>query len=199
VRTGAELMWPHQNCEFQADWARPNGFEDGLFIRLTGAPLVASPAVATPRRPDPFDTAERVALVHGLVPHLQQALRTQYHLEDLSHRSSELAGASEAVRHGIVVVASDHRMVYSNSAAQRILRADDGLRIRPARIEAATLRSDSQLQYGVDRALTAESADRCGSSFLCARPSGRRPYVVHVLPLDETTFASPRPQHNTGP
>ena len=42
VRTGAELMWPHQECEFQADWARPNGFVDGLFIRLTGAPSTMS-------------------------------------------------------------------------------------------------------------------------------------------------------------
>ena len=58
-----------------------------------------------------------------LVPHLQQALRTQYHLDDLSNRSNDLAGASEAVRHGIVVVAPGHRVVYTNSAADRILRA----------------------------------------------------------------------------
>jgi DNA-binding CsgD family transcriptional regulator len=195
VRTGTELMWPHQDCEFQVDWARRNGFEDGLFIRLTDAPSATSLAVATSRRSAPFDTAERVALVHRLVPHLQQALRTQYHLEDLSHRSNDLAGASEAVRHGIVVVARGHRVVYTNSAADRILCADDGLRIRPARIEAGSLRADAQLQHSIDRALASNKADRCGNSFLCVRPSGRRPYIVHVLPLDETTFASPQPQN----
>jgi DNA-binding CsgD family transcriptional regulator/PAS domain-containing protein len=195
VRTGTELMWPHQNCEFQTDWARRNGFEDGLFIRLTGAPSATSLAVATSMRSAPFDTAERVALARRLVPHLQQALRTQYHLEDLGHRGNDLAGASEAVRHGVVVVTRGHRVVYTNSAAERILRADDGLRNRSTRIEAGSLRVDAQLQHGIDRALASNNADGCGSSFLCARPSERRPYVVHVLPLDETTFASPPAQN----
>ncbi|HYO01016.1 MAG TPA: hypothetical protein VET27_03550 [Mycobacterium sp.] len=26
VRTGTELMWPHSDGEFEADWTRPNGF-----------------------------------------------------------------------------------------------------------------------------------------------------------------------------
>ena len=171
----------------------PNGFEDGA-PRFTDAPSATTLAVATLRRSDPFDTAERVALVHRLVPHLQQALRTQYHLDDLSHRSDDLAGASEAVRHGIVVVARGHRVVYTNSAAERILRADDGLRIRPARIEAGSLRADAQLQHSIDRALASDKADGCGNSFLCVRPSGRRPYIVHVLPLDEKTFLTPVPE-----
>jgi DNA-binding CsgD family transcriptional regulator len=60
---------------------------------------------------------------------------------------------------------------------------------------ASKLRADARLQHVIDRALASNGADGCGNSFLCVRPSGRRPYIVHVLPLDETAFASPRPQN----
>ena len=191
VRPGAELMWPYEQCEFVADWARPNGFEDGMFIRLNDPPVTTSLALATPKRSDRFDTAENVALVHRLVPHLQQALRMQVHLDDLAHRSGDLAGASEAVREAIVVVARGRRPVYSNSAADRILRSDDGLRIRKGRIEAATPRADAQLRHSIVRALDPDGLDIWGGSFTCGRPSGRRSYIVHVLPIDQTTVASP--------
>ncbi len=194
VRTGAELMWPNENCEFNADWALPNGFEDGLFIRLTDTPSAMSLALATSRRCERFDTTDHVALLHHLVPHLQQAVRTQYRLEDLSHQSNDLAAASEAVTQGIVIVAQGRRAVYTNVAADHILRSDDGLRTRRGCIEAGSRRGDTQLQYSIDCALTRDGADRCGRSFLCARPSGRRPYIVHVLPLVQTTFAWPSSQ-----
>lgn len=192
VRTGAELMWPHQNCEFQADWARPNGFVDGMFIRLTGAPSTMSLAVAASKRSDRFDTAERVALMLCLVPHLQQALRTQDRLEDLSHQGNGLVEASEAVIHGIVIVRPGGRVVYTNSAADRILHSDDGLQIRGGILEAAMLRTDLLLQRSIGRAFTPDSFEICGGSLFCVRPSGRRPFVIHVLPIDQTTFASPQ-------
>jgi DNA-binding CsgD family transcriptional regulator/PAS domain-containing protein len=194
LRTGAELIWPHEHSEFHIDWARPNGFQDGLFIRLTRTPWTTCLAVATSKQSDPFDTAERVGLMRQLVPHLQQALRTQEHLEDLTRRSNDLAEACEWLRHGIIVVGPGSRVVYANSAADRMLRSDDGLRTRVGRLETEYVCADSQLQHSASRALTRDSADRSGGSFLCPRPSGRRPYVIHVLPLDQTTYPSPRSQ-----
>lgn len=35
VRTGPEIVVPNRNPEFYNDWMRPNGMEDGLFVRLT--------------------------------------------------------------------------------------------------------------------------------------------------------------------
>lgn len=192
LRTGTELISPHEDSEFHIDWARPNGFQDGLFVRLTRAAATTCLAVATSRKSDPFDTAERVALMRQLVPHLQQALRMQEHLEDLTSRSNDLVEACEWLRHGIVVIGSGSRVEYTNSAAERMLRSDDGLRTRIGRLETEYPWANRQLQHGADRALARDNADSSGGSFLCARPSGQRPYVIHVLPLDETTFASPR-------
>ncbi|AFM19646.1 DNA-binding protein with HTH domain [Mycolicibacterium chubuense NBB4] len=192
VRTGAELMWPYQRREFQAEWARPNGLEDGLFVRLTGGSSVTTLAIATVKRSERFDNSERIALINRLVPHFQQALRMRAHLDELEIRSADCLEASEWVRHGIVITAPDRRVVSCNSAAERILSSTDGLRIRNGRIEADLPHVDTQLQRSLQEALTLNGSDTWGGSFPCARPSGRRPYVIHVAPIDQTTFASPR-------
>lgn len=192
VRPGAELMWPYERCEFATDWARPNGFEDGMFVRLSDSPSATSLALATPKRSERFDTGENVALAKRLAPHFEQALRMQAHVSGLTHRGSDLAWASETVRQAIVIVAPGSRPIYTNPAAERVLRSDDGLRICKGRFEAATRRADAKLQKGIAAALNPQTLDIWGGSFVCARPSGRRPYIVHVLPIDHRTVASPR-------
>lgn len=189
VRTGAELMRPYQHCEFQIDWARPNGLDDGLFVRLTNGPAVASLAIARVKKSDRFDSPEHLALIDCLSTHLQQALRMQGRLEDLDHRSGDLARASEAVSHGIVIV-KGRRAVYVNSAAERVLCAGDGLRIDNGCIKAEARCADAELERSIGRASDLDGCDIWGGSFLCARTSGRRPYILHVLPIEPNPVAA---------
>jgi len=183
LRTGTELIAPRPNSEFHADWIRPNEFEDGLFVRLTGAPRPTCFVVAAPRRTESFDTSDGVKLMGGLVPHLQQALRTQDKLAALAESAVELAGALEVVRHGVIIVAGEHLVINLNSAAERIVRAEDGLCMRSGRIAATSTRAEQELHCAIQNALTGEpSTVRTGQSLTCFRPSGKRPYVIHVLP-----------------
>lgn len=174
VRTRAELTWSLEDSEIVTDWCRPYGFRDGLFVRLTGTPLTISLALATSQQSGPFDTAEHIALLHRLIPHLQQALRMGEHLDELHCRSADLAYASEFLRHGIIILAPRSQVLYTNPAADRILREDDGVRAQIARIESEDVRVDTR---------------RSGGSFLWPRPSGRRPYIIHVLPLPQGAVA----------
>jgi len=183
VRTGSELMPLVQKTEFYEDWLHPLGIDDGLFVRITGGPRSASLIVAAPRRSGSFDTPERMQLVSGLVPHFHQALRTQDQLAALANSNVELAGALEVVRHGITIVAGRHLVINLNSAAERILRAEDGLCMRSGSIAATSARADEELHCAIQNALAGErSTARWGRSLTCFRPSGKRPYVVHVLP-----------------
>src|SRR4029077_3401084 len=77
VRAGGELIAAKPTTEFHADWIRPYGLEDGLFVRLKSGTTTSCFVVASPRRSESFATPERVKLMSGLVPHLRQALRTQ--------------------------------------------------------------------------------------------------------------------------
>ena len=183
VRTGSELMPLVQRTEFYEDWLRPLAIEDGLFVRLTSGPGPACLIVAAPKRSESFDTPQRVKLLNGLVPHLQQAVRTQDKLAALADRAVELAGALEVVRRGVIIVAGEHRVINLNSAAERIVRAEDGLCMRSGRIAATSMRADQELRRAIHNALAAEcSTVRAGESLTCARLSGKRPYVIHVLP-----------------
>jgi DNA-binding CsgD family transcriptional regulator len=122
-------------------------------------------------------------LMSGLVPHLQQSLRTQDKLAALADSAVELAGALEVVRRGVITVAGEHLVINLNSAAERILRAEDGLCMRSGRIAATSTHADQELQGAVHKALAGEpSTVRTGQSLTCFRPSGKRPYVIHVLP-----------------
>jgi DNA-binding CsgD family transcriptional regulator len=183
VRTGSEVIAPYRRLEFYVDWMRPNGIEDGLFVRLTGEPRPACFIVAAAGRTESFDTPERMKLVSGLVPHLQQALRTQDKLAVLADRTVELAGVLEVVRHGVIIVAGEHLVINLNSAAERILRAEDGLYMQSGRIAATSTRAEQELHSAIQNALAGEpSTIRTGRSLTCVRPSGKRPYVIHVLP-----------------
>lgn len=183
VRTGSELMPLVRRSEFYEDWLRPLDIDDGLFVRLTDGLRPASLIIAAPRRSESFGTPERVKLVSGLVPHFQQALRTQEKLAALADRAVELAGVLEIVRHGIVIVTDDHLVINLNSAAERILRTGDGLHVRSGRIAAASTRAEEELLCGLRDALADERFTvRKGRSLTCSRPSGKRPYIIHVLP-----------------
>lgn len=194
VRTGTELMPLVRKSEF-CDWLRPLDIDDGLFVRLTGGPTPVCFMVGAPRRTEAFDTPERVQLISGLVSHLQQALRTQDKLAALAECTGELADALEVVRHGVVVVAGEHLVTNLNSAAERILRAEDGLAIRSGRIAATTAHADQELHCAVQDALVAERLTvRTGRSLTCVRPSGKRPYIIHVQPPFPRNGDEPRRQ-----
>jgi DNA-binding CsgD family transcriptional regulator/PAS domain-containing protein len=187
VRTGLELMNPRTRREFHGDWLRRIDVDDGLFVRLTDGPRPTCLVVGGLRGTESFDTPDRVKLVGGLVPHLQQALRAQSNLTALTQSNTDLVGALEAVRHGIIIVGPDWWVINLNTAAERILRAEDGLQMRSTTIAATSMPADRKLQRALHDALNHDgSRVRGGLSFVCERPSGKRPYVVHVLPLHHT-------------
>jgi DNA-binding CsgD family transcriptional regulator len=193
VRTGPEVVFPNRNVEFHADWMRPNELEDGLFVQLSESPRPTYFIVCTSDGSGSFGDPERVKAMNGLVVHLQQALRTQNKLTELANNNGALAGALEAVSHGIVIVGREGRVLNLNSAAENILRAEDGLGHRHGCIAATRIPTDHELRRAVACALADGTTDvPTGQAFICARPSGKRPYVIHVLPLsrpasDETS------------
>jgi DNA-binding CsgD family transcriptional regulator len=187
IRTGSELVALKAGSEFDADWMRRHQMDDGLFVRLTDGAMPTCFLVAAPKRSESFDTPERVKLVSALIPHLQQSLRTRDKLASLAQHTVDLVGALEAVRHGVIIVGSGWWVINLNTAAERILRAEDGLKMSATRIAATGMRADHKLNRALHAALIDNGSQiRSGRSFVCERPSGKRPYVVHVLPLHHT-------------
>jgi DNA-binding CsgD family transcriptional regulator len=188
IRSGQPLVALKARSEFDADWMRPHHMDDGLFVRLTDGSAPTCFLVAAPKRSAPFDTAERVKFMSALVPHLQQAFRTQDHLKDFAQGASDIARAVDSVRHGIAVVDAGAAVIHLNSAAERILKCRDGLYIRSGHIEPTAAAANDELGRSIVGALLEQKCgSRSGNSFLCRRPSGKRPYVIHVLPFSPAT------------
>lgn len=184
VHNGRALVALAPGSEFEIDFMRPFHLDDGLFARLVvgGTPVTFLAAAA--KGAEPFGTADRTKFVGALVPHLQQALLAQRHLLELGTTAGEIRGLMEAIRHGVIVAGPECVVLHMNSTAERILAAGDGVTVRGGRIEAT---GTGQLQRSIGYACVRQHGDvRRGDSFACHRPSGKRPYIFHVLPLDFT-------------
>lgn len=184
VHGGRELIEPLAGTEFDADWMQPHGLQDGLFIRLTAGPHPTTFVVTTPRGSQPFATPERVHTMGALVSHLQQALRARCHLIDSAQQNRELADTIDADDRGVVIVGAQGRVTRANPLAEKMIRLDDGLYVSGGVLHATRPATDAALAKSVAAALgTLDSAVRRGSSVLCPRPSGSRPFILRVLPL----------------
>jgi DNA-binding CsgD family transcriptional regulator/PAS domain-containing protein len=184
VRTGSELMDPHTGREFHADWLRRIDVNDGLFVRLTDGPRPTCFVLAALRATESFDTCERVKLVSGLVPHLQQALKAQTKLTAAVRRSADIRDALDVIQHGVISVGPQCTVIHLNSAAEELLRAGDGLHTSSGRVGATDPHVDRELHRALHAALFGgRSGIRGADSLLCKRPSGKRPFLIHVVPL----------------
>lgn len=180
VRTGAELIWPHTKSEFHVDWALPNGFEDGFFVRLSKGIDRTSLMLPTSRRQERADTPQRERLIASLAVHLRQALR----MERALCAGGELAsfGIPQQIRHGILVVTGNGRICYTTPTAEFILRREDGVRsTRSGAVQALLAVDDQALQHAIRCATGVPTP--VGRSLSCTRASGKPPHVVHVCPV----------------
>lgn len=187
VRDGRKLVARRPRSEFNTDWMRPYELDDGLFVRLTDVPQPTCFLVAAPQRSEPFADADRIRFVTALIPHWQQALRTHDRLHGLT-RGPEVTELIDALRHALIVVDSDSAIVHLNSAAARILAGNDGLRSTAGTLEASRPSTNSELHQRIHQAVRCGSRGfRCGAMMMCSRPSGKWPYIVHVVPLRSRT------------
>ncbi|MDF2824395.1 MAG: hypothetical protein K0R68_1803 [Mycobacterium sp.] len=184
VRTGPEVIEPMADAEFDADWMRPNNVRDGLFVRLTDSRWPTSFLLAAPRRDEPFATPERIHVVAALVPHLQQALRAQNQIADSAQWAHDLSDVIDTSTDGMVIVDDRGHLLHANHCAHDILTAGDGITVRHNRLCARHVATDRTLSACIAAAAaTGDGAVPRGDALPCPRPSGARPYIVHVLPL----------------
>jgi DNA-binding CsgD family transcriptional regulator len=185
VRGGQEVNAGKTHTEFHADWQKPFDLTDGLFVRVSAGPSPTSFAISGPKRDERFDNADRVTFVNALIRHLQQALRTQRHLAGDRQSSIALSEFMDMLPHGVVVMGPSRQVLHVNSAAVDVLASNDGLRLCGRSIEVAHVPTDHTLQVSISEALFGQRAGgtRGGNSFVVSRPSDKRPYIVHVIPM----------------
>ena len=121
--------------EFYADFAAPHGLIDCIQARvfdiassnLSGCLGIA---ISSSLKSGVFER-EHVRLLALLLPHLGRAMQMQLRLARLGVERDCALEALDRLRHGVLVVDAQARVLHANSAAEAILRKEDGLGVEP--------------------------------------------------------------------
>ncbi|WP_280451887.1 helix-turn-helix transcriptional regulator [Nocardia cyriacigeorgica] len=173
--------------------ADPDGLANSFLARLDSAVPPAWICLTMPAQVDTARHSAGRALLSVLVPHLGRALRNQSTLIELTRERAVALATLEKAHYGIMIVTADAAVIFANSAAMDITGDSDGL----AADSSGRLRASPSANHARLSRLIREAADPDGSSGNVAitRPSGRRPLIVRVTPLDGMPGApSPRPR-----
>lgn len=146
-------------AEFYADYASRYDLYDCMQAYVFDGPGCSGYLAIT--RPARVGTFERddVRLLRLLLPHLRRAMETQLRLAALGVQRDSALEALDRLRHGILIVDAQARVIHVNAAAEAILRKADGLGAEPA---SKRLRASAHGQTSALRRLIAQAARRDG-------------------------------------
>lgn len=122
-------------------------------------------------------------LLSILIPHLNRALKLQRDIGLIEFGRSAAFDALDSVALGIIIVDAEARIKFSNQAAQRIVDANDGLRLVGQRlmVDGGSDGIAVRARRLIRSVLSGQPLP--GEAFQVARPSGCDPYPVLVSAL----------------
>lgn len=171
--------------EWYADFCRPLGIVHGIGATILEEDGVTSNiGVFADRNRVPYGEAEE-NLMRALLPHLQRGLRMHLHLA----RSQSRGRALEAVLHGlsapVILVTAEGRVLFMNSAAERMIRASDGLLVESGELHALLPNDTKSLRTLIAGAAqtSAKEGRNSGGTLRVSRPYAREPLDVLISPL----------------
>jgi len=130
-----EMVVPRSDfvrTEFYADFAAPHGLIDCIQARIfEGASVSGYVGITRSLQAEAFER-EHMRLAQVLLPHLGRAVQMQLRLACLGVERDCALEALDRLRHGVLVVDAQMRVLQANSAAEAILRKGDGLGVEPS-------------------------------------------------------------------
>jgi len=176
---------PIERWEFYADWMRPQAqrYLMGQYLMRPDR-VPASFGVYREPRAGPFGR-EDGEIVRTLAPHLARALVLRDRFAVVRSERDVASAVLERLSVGLLLLDERGQLLAANSAAERIARARDGLRLEATRLSLGDRRADHELRRLLAEAAAVARGEgvRGGGAMVVPRPSGRRPYEILVTPL----------------
>jgi len=154
------------------DHVRPMGGHFGLVARPFEGSFIT---ICRPEKAGAFSSGEFDAF-QAVLPALETAMRLKRHLMRVESQLVSAEHAMESLDVGVILLDPRKHPYHVNAAAERILRDRDGLDWTAAGPVASRESDTRRLRACVD------AAD--GEACLLPRPSGKRPLVLRVVPID---------------
>ena len=177
--------------EWYADFCRPHNIAQGLAATILQERTTTSNIAVFADVARPAYEKEDLALFRALMPHLQRGLRMHMHLAASQSRGQAL----EAVLHGlptpVLLVTSDGKALFLNAAAERLIRASDGLLVEGGELRALLPNDTKSLrmliagaaQPSAGAGLADRNGRKSGGTVRISRPYAREPLEVLIAPL----------------
>lgn len=144
--------------------------------------------------PDQEFTADDIALLSMLRPHLEVALATRRRLVGMESKLNDLENAFTTLEAAIVLLDAAGRVVFVNAAAHSILDQGDGLFIgKGNRLTTRRALELAKLMELISKAIsTATGTDALGGGVMPFPRLGKRPLHLLVSPLRSVSAMSTR-------
>jgi DNA-binding CsgD family transcriptional regulator len=158
--------------ELYIEHVRPMGGHYGLVARPFEGAFIT---ICRPEEAGAFSSSEFDSF-QDVLPALETAMRVKRRLMRLESQHLSAEHAMESLDVGVILLDPQRRPYHVNATAERILRGRDGLDWTAAGPVAARESDTRRLRTSVDAAN--------GETCLLPRPSGRRPLVLRIVPID---------------
>jgi DNA-binding CsgD family transcriptional regulator len=172
----------HGRTDIFNRWFKPQGMEAIMRANLLiEGPVSTVVTVGRRYSEGDFGTAE-IRLFAALIPHLQRAVQLQLRLSGLDGPPTGSAEMLNRLHQGVLLVDADARVVFVNSASERMLRAGGGLILGRDGLRAETPAETRLLRRVIGNC--AEPRDELGGADGRLRLSRehRAPLTVLVIP-----------------
>ncbi len=119
-----------------------------------------------------------------LTPHIANAWRVSGLIEKLDDAKSLIEMLAGQRLCGLVGLRADGSVLFLNAAAEEVICCDDGLAVVDGLLRATRAANDRTLQLVIGRVLQPppDAPPDGGGAVAVARPSGRTPFVLRVMP-----------------
>ncbi|HEY1507284.1 MAG TPA: LuxR C-terminal-related transcriptional regulator [Stellaceae bacterium] len=177
----------HEDGGFERAFLAEQGIGHSLGANLTGIgreyrQIYVERAAGRP----PFSAAEVIEF-RRLVHHMANAERLARTIDERALDWELPERILDNMSVGALVADQTGQVRFVNAAAEEVLAENDGLSLRDNRIQAArSFETNSLLAALRDVAVSGRADRRDGGAMLIARPSGKLPYAVVVMPLPAT-------------
>ncbi len=183
--------------ECQVDFCRPHRPGESVAATLLEEPMAAANVSASVDEKRPPSCQEDIALFGALLPHLQRGLRMHMHLSASQARGKALEAVLDGLASPMLLVSEDGTILFMNAAAERLVKASDGLALEGGLLRALLPDETKSL-----RRLVAGAAQACarqgrkwGGTVRISRSFGREPLEVLISALparqDERIVSKP--------
>lgn len=173
--------------EWYRSWARPQDIGSFIVSNMVRKEDKVNWLVITfsTLRRRSFNTTEKLKLMQRFLPHIQQAVQIQERLDELPLKQYGALEILVKLAYGVILFSDGKRAIFINPAAEGIFNLSDGLSIDKTGCLHARLANENTKLKRLIGAACQQDDDRLrsGGSMLVSRPSSKRAFFLHILPL----------------